>query len=89
LPALEAFASQTPVITSNTTSLPEIAADAALLVDPCDTQAIAHAMQQIADSPSQAALLRRQGLVRAQQYNWQTCAQQTAAIYQRMLGRNS
>jgi len=87
LPALEAFASQTPVITSNTTSLPEIAADAALLVDPCDTQAIAHAMQQIADSPSQASLLRRQGLVRAQQYNWQTCAQQTAAIYQRMLGR--
>jgi len=87
LPVLEAFASQTPVITSSTTSLPEIAADAALLVDPCDTQAIAHAMQEIADSPSQAAHLRRQGLVRAQQYNWQTCAQQTAAIYQRMLGR--
>lgn len=89
LPVLEAFASQTPVITSNTTSLPEIAADAALLVAPCDTQAIAHAMQQIVDTPSQATHLRRQGLARSRQYSWQTCAQQTAAIYQRMLGRNS
>lgn len=86
LPVLEAFASQTPVITSNTTSLPEIAADAALLVDPCDTQAIAHAMQQITDNPSQAAQLRHQALVRVQQYNWQTCAKKTADIYQSMLG---
>lgn len=89
LPVLEAFASQAPVITSNTTSLLEIAADAALLVDPCDTQAIAHAMQQITDNPSQAAHLRRQGLVRSRQYSWQTCAQQTSAIYQRMLARKT
>ena len=88
LPVLEAFASQTPVIASNTTSLPEIATDAALLVDPCDTQAIAHAMQHIANNPSHAAHLSSQGLVRAQHYSWQTCAQQTTAIYQRMLGRS-
>jgi alpha-1,3-rhamnosyl/mannosyltransferase len=88
LPVLEAFASQTPVIASNTTSLPEIATDAALLVDPCDTQAIAHAMQHIANNPSHAAHLSSQGLVRAQHYSWQTCAQQTTAIYHRMLGRS-
>lgn len=88
LPVLEAFASQTPVIASNTTSLPEIATDAALLVDPCDTQAIAHAMQQIANNPSQAAHLCSQGLVRARHYSWQTCAQQTTAIYQQILSRS-
>lgn len=87
LPVLEAFASQTPVISSNTTSLPEIATDAALLIDPCDTSAMAHAMQYLADNPSTAAKLRSKGLARARQYDWQTCAQQTSAIYQRMLGR--
>lgn len=87
LPVLEAFASQTPVITANTTSLPEIAADAAVLIDPCDTQAMAHAMQHLADHPSHAAQLRCQGLTRSRHYTWQTCAQQTAAIYRRMLGR--
>jgi glycosyltransferase involved in cell wall biosynthesis len=87
LPVLEAFASQTPVITSNTTSLPEISANAALLIDPSDSAAMAHAMQNLADNPSLAAQLRTQGLARSKQYNWQTCAQQTAAIYQRMLGR--
>lgn len=86
LPVLEAFASQTPVIASNTTSLPEIAADAALLIDPCDTSAIAHAMQHLADNPSHAAQLCAHGLARSRQYSWQTCAQQTSAIYQRMLG---
>jgi alpha-1,3-rhamnosyl/mannosyltransferase len=87
LPVLEAFASQTPVIASNTTSLPEIAADAALLIDPCDTLALAHAMQCLADNPSHAANLRSLGLARSRQFSWQTCAQQTSAIYQRMLGR--
>lgn len=87
LPVLEAFASQTPVITANTTSLPEIAADAAMLIDPCDTQAMAHAMQHLADHPSHAAQLRCQGLTRSRHYSWHTCAQQTAAIYRRMLGR--
>jgi alpha-1,3-rhamnosyl/mannosyltransferase len=88
LPVLEAFASQTPVITSNTTSLPEIATDAALLIDPCDTSAIAHAMQQLAESPSLVTQLNTQGLVRSRQYTWQNCAQKTSDIYQRMLGRN-
>ncbi len=86
LPVLEAFASQTPVITSNTTSLPEIAADAALLIDPYDSSAIAHAMQQLAECPSKAKQLRSQGLVRSRQYSWQNCAMQTSNIYQRMLG---
>lgn len=87
LPVLEAFASQTPVIASDTTSLPEIAADAALLIDPFDTSAIAYAMQYMADNPSSAAHLRSKGLARSRQYSWQTCAQQTSAIYQHMLGR--
>ena len=87
LPVLEAFASQTPVITSNTTSLPEIANAAALLIDPYDTSAIAHAMQKLAESPSLASQLRTHGLVRSRQYSWQNCAKRTTDIYQRMLGR--
>lgn len=86
LPVLEAFASQTPVITSNTTSLPELASEAALLIDPFDTSAIAHAMQQLVESPSLATQFRTQGLMRSRHYSWQNCAKQTSEIYQRMLG---
>jgi glycosyltransferase involved in cell wall biosynthesis len=48
LPALEAMACGTPVITSNLSSLPEVTGDAALLIDPYDVDAIAHAMHDLA-----------------------------------------
>lgn len=87
LPVLEAFASQTPVIASCTTSLPEVAADAAWLIEPTDTEAIAHAMQHMADHPSDARQWVAKGHHRALQFTWQSCAKQTVHIYQHMLGQ--
>lgn len=85
LPVLEAYASGTPVIASNTTSVPEVAGQAALLVDPLRTEAIAHAMQQIIDDSALAAQLAHQGLTRSHQFTWDTCAEKTRAIYRQML----
>jgi glycosyltransferase involved in cell wall biosynthesis len=89
LPVLEAFASQTPVITSNTTSLPEVAADAALLIDPLDADAISSAMSDLAENLEMGNNLRRKGIERAQNFTWQACAAQTVALYKSMLGVTS
>lgn len=86
LPVVEAFASQLPVITSNTTALPEVAEDAALMVDPLDIDAIADAMQQIILNPEITDKMRKKGFLRAQESSWAACAQQTVALYQKLLG---
>ncbi len=70
LPVIEAMACGTPVICSNTTSVPEVAGDAALLVDPEDTRAIADALCTLWRDPALAAELRRRGLERAQRFTW-------------------
>ena len=59
-----------PVITSNTSSLPEVAGDAALLVDPCNPHAIAQAMLRILQDAPLRAELQRQGYLQAQRYTW-------------------
>lgn len=87
LPVLEAMACGTPVITSNTSSLPEVAGDAALLVDPQDVEAIAQAMRRVLEDSHLAANLRAKGLRRAQQFSWERTAQETIAVYERVLGR--
>ncbi len=74
LPPVEAMASGTPVITSNTTSLPEVVGDAALLVDPTDTTAIAYAMEQLLDDDALRNHLRQAGLERAAKFTWQRTA---------------
>ncbi len=61
IPILEAGGCGVPVITSNTSSLPEVAGDAALLVDPHDVDAIAEAMYRVVTDPELAAELRRRG----------------------------
>lgn len=85
LPVVEAFASELPVIVSNTTAFPEIAQDAALLVDPMDVGQISQAMRQITESPSLTGTMVANGKQRARELNWQTCAKRTADIYQRLL----
>ena len=80
LPVLEAFASGTPVITSTTTSLPEVAGDAALLVDPLDVDAVAAAMAAIVDDAGVAARLRAAGLERARTFTWARCADETVSV---------
>jgi len=81
LTVLEAMASGTPVITSNLTSLPEVAGDAAILLDPTDTEAIADAMLQVCTAPGIAQDLRAKGLARAACFKWEAAAAEVADIY--------
>lgn len=85
LPVLEGFASQTPVITANTTSLPEVAGEAAWLVDPTDTVALTDALTQIVRDETARQQLVARGLTRARQFTWQACASATAAVYRQVL----
>lgn len=88
LPVLEGFASQTPVITSNSTSLPEVAADAAWMLDPMDVYAMADAMATLARDQSLAKDFVAKGLQRARSFTWDACAAQTLKVYERVLSRS-
>jgi glycosyltransferase involved in cell wall biosynthesis len=81
LPVLEAFASSTPVITSNTTSLPEVAGDAAWLVNPLAVEEISAAMEQLTHSSDVIEQKVEQGYERAKQFTWQRTAELTAKVY--------
>lgn len=86
LPVVEAMACGVPVITSNVSSLPEVAGDAAILVDPHDPHAIADAVARVQADPAEAKRLREAGLARAAKFTWEACAQATLAVYCRILG---
>jgi glycosyltransferase involved in cell wall biosynthesis len=75
-PILEAMACGTPVVCSNTSSLPEVAGDAALLVDPLDTVAMASAIQRIVSDRSLRDDLAQRGFDNLQRFSWQGCARQ-------------
>ena len=81
LPPLEAMASGTPVLTSNVSSLPEVVDDAALLVDPYDTEAIADGMQRILSDTSLRARLIDRGHVRAARFSWEESVKRVLTIY--------
>jgi glycosyltransferase involved in cell wall biosynthesis len=85
LPVLEAMACGTPVVTSATSSLPEVAGDAAVLVDPRDAHAIADAIARIWGDADEAERLRRAGIERASKFSWDACAEATLAVYRRVL----
>jgi glycosyltransferase involved in cell wall biosynthesis len=86
LPVLEAMACGTPVITSNRTSLPEVAGDAALLIDPTRPEALAEAMTSIMHDGELHQRLRAKGLARARAFTWDAVAEQTVAIYRAVGG---
>lgn len=74
IPILEAFCAGTPVITANITSMPEVAADAAILVDPHSVEAIAGAMRQIATDETLRSTLIARGLQRQASFSWDATA---------------
>jgi len=84
--ALEAMACGTPVLASNTSSLPEVVGDAGLLVDPLDTQAIASGIQQLAEDAALRDELRERGLRRVAGWTWQRCARQTLEVLEQAAG---
>lgn len=85
LPVLEAFAASVPVITSNTTSLPEVTGDSALSLNPLDIDAISRAMQQVLEDQNLVLMLKQRGLARAKEFTWQACADATLQVYRKML----
>lgn len=80
MPVIEAMACGTPVVCSNSSALPEVAGDAAILVDPTSSEAIAQGITQLVHNPQLRADLRERGLQRAAQFSWQRCARETLAI---------
>jgi glycosyltransferase involved in cell wall biosynthesis len=80
LPVLEAGACGVPVITSNTSSLPEVAGDAALLVDPHDVDAIAEAMYRLVTDEALRQELIRRGIENVKRFSWEKCARETLAV---------
>jgi glycosyltransferase involved in cell wall biosynthesis len=85
LPVIEAFASRTPVITSNTTSLPEVAGDAAILVNPLSVEEISEGMQRVVESPEAMLALAARGYARASEFTWDRTAALTAHVYRSIL----
>jgi glycosyltransferase involved in cell wall biosynthesis len=85
LPVLEAYAAGLPVVTSNTTSLPEVAGDAALLVHPENTGEIADAMRHMANDDALRSDLRTRGQSRAKQFTWDRTARLTIDVYRKAI----
>ena len=86
LPVMEAMACGTPVVTSKGSSLGEIAAEAALLVDPTDVPAIAAALQQLLSDRGLREQLGRLGIQRSEQFRDERMARETISVYEKVLG---
>jgi glycosyltransferase involved in cell wall biosynthesis len=86
LPIVESMACGTPVITSNRTSMPEVAGDAAILVDPTATSEIREALAKVLDSTTLQQELSTRGLARAKSYRWSEVARVTSSVYESCLG---
>jgi len=82
LPPLEAMACGAPVVTANTSSLPEVVGDAAILVDPTDSRAIAEGLAHVLADPGLRADLQRLGIAHARTFSWTEAARAVRAIYQ-------
>ncbi len=84
LPVLEAMGRGTPVVTSNVSSLPEVAGGAALLVDPDDPHTLCRDMQRIYSNAKLRKELAAAGLRNAKQFTWQRTARETIKVYKRL-----
>jgi glycosyltransferase involved in cell wall biosynthesis len=89
LTIVEAMACGVPVITSNVSSLPEVAGDAAILVDPSNVEAIIEAIFKTKQDPSYRDQLIEKGLVRAKFFSWLKTAEQVAQVYENVLLKKS
>lgn len=89
LPVLEAMACGTPVVCSNTSSLPEVAGDAALLIDPLDVDALIDALRRVLTDADLAADLRARGRAQAARFSWDRAAAETLTVYRRVQDRQT
>jgi glycosyltransferase involved in cell wall biosynthesis len=84
LPVLEAMASGTPVVTSDISAMPEVAGDAALLVDPESTERLAWGISLLLADEGLCATLIQRGLARSQEYTWERTARETVRVYRQV-----
>lgn len=87
LPPLEAMACGTPVIVSKSSSIPEVVGDAGALFEPMDVDGISEAMRRVVDDPAWREELSARGIERAAGFSWKRTAQQTIAVYRKVLNR--
>ncbi|WP_013325271.1 glycosyltransferase family 4 protein [Gloeothece verrucosa] len=85
LPPLEAMQCGVPVITSNTSSLPEVVGDAGIMINPKDEDALCQAILNLLNNSDLQKELSEKGLERAKIFNWEKCARETVEIYQKIL----
>ena len=85
LPIIEAMACGTPVITSNCSSLKEVAGDAALLINPYNTSELADNMAQVLNNSNLAQSLTQKGLERVKEFSWKKTGTQTVEVLKRFL----
>jgi glycosyltransferase involved in cell wall biosynthesis len=88
LPVVEALASGTPVLTSDVSALPEVAGDAALLIDPADVESIADGLRRLSDDEALRKRLAEAGPPRAARFRWDESARRTAAALRRAGGKS-
>lgn len=88
LPVLEAMSCGVPVITTNASSLPEVAGDAAVTVAPNDAAGLSNALRNVLGNAALRDELRGKGLVRASRFSWTDTAVETTHVYQSLLARN-
>jgi glycosyltransferase involved in cell wall biosynthesis len=87
LPVVEAMACGTPVITSNNSSLREVAGDAAVLIDPCEVREMTEAMVRVAEDYGLRTELSRKGLKRASEFSWKRTAELTMEAYREVVAQ--
>jgi glycosyltransferase involved in cell wall biosynthesis len=89
LQIIEAMACGTPVVCSNGGSLPEVAGDAAIMVDPDDAGAFASEIIKVLTQPATAAKMREKGLQQAAEFTWEKTARETLAVYEKTAAKGS
>ena len=85
-PVLEAMACGVPVVCSSTSSLPEVAGDAALLVEPRQVEAIASTLFRLLTEPDLRRALVGRGFAQAERFSWRRCAQEAMAAFEQVAG---
>lgn len=86
IPVLEAMACGTPVLTSHSSSLPEVAGEAAYYVNPSEEDAITEGMKALADDPGLRQELIKKGFERIKRFSWRQTALQTLEVYASLSG---
>lgn len=87
LPILEAMASRCPVITSNISSMPEVAGNAALLIDPTKKEEIVSAMKQVIENEKLRKEMQKKGLLQIKKFSWKKTAEETKKIYASLVNK--